>query len=110
MNSYESLFVGITQKKGADIVVGVIYRPPGENLADFNKEIDMLLDTLSKTHKEILLLGDFNVNLLKSQDHFLTNSFLNSMISHHYLPAILRPNRINDDLIGHFGMILSQMD
>src|SRR6218665_2436252 len=156
MNSYESLFVGITQKKGADIVVGVIYRPPGENLADFNKEIDMLL-----------LLGDFNVNLLKSQDHFLTNSFLNSMISHHYLPAILRPTRItettatlidndftnayskildssiltcdisdhlpvlvwmnfasvpqcykapnyarriNDDLIGHFGMILSQMD
>lgn len=32
--SYESLFVGTTQNTGADIVVGVIYRPPIWGLTD----------------------------------------------------------------------------
>lgn len=85
--SYWSLCVRITQK-GTDNIVGVTYSSPGKNLADFNQDIDMLLDILSKTHTEIFMLDDFH-NMLNSQDHFLEQCILNSRTLHHYLSTIL---------------------
>src|ERR1043165_5718524 len=46
-NLYESMFIRIASKKCADMVVGVLYRPPGIKLNEFNMEIDVLLATLN---------------------------------------------------------------
>ena len=75
---YEGLFVSIPQQKGQDLILGVIYRPPGQPLELFNHELSILLPALIKSKRKVLLAGDFNVNLLKldvhepSQDFFLT--------------------------------------
>ena len=41
-------------------------------------------------------MGDFSINLLNYDSHSETNNFINLMISHHLLPHILHPTRVND--------------
>ena len=41
----ESLFIELqTAGKDPNTIVGVIYRPPGKNLADFNEQIEVILE------------------------------------------------------------------
>jgi len=92
--SYEGLFIQIPQMKSAALTVGVIYRPPGQPLKLFNDEFKQLLSDLTETKKEIILLGDFNIDLLKHNDHVQTSHFMDIITSHHFLPTILQPTRI----------------
>jgi exonuclease III len=91
--TYESLFIKIFLKKSTPIV-GVIYRPPGQQLSDFNEEIDELVAGIQRNSKEVVLLGDFNIDLLKLSDHKESNIFYNCLMAHHYLPVITKPTRI----------------
>lgn len=77
--------------------MGVIYRPPGQNLKEFNEEIDELLTGMKNNSKEVILLEDFNIDLLKINGHNDSNSFHNCLVSHHSLPTITRPTRITPD-------------
>ena len=61
-NELESTFIEIGNPK--NILVGVIYRYPSMDLADFNcNYLNKLLENISKEQRSIFLLGDFNVNL-----------------------------------------------
>jgi len=91
--SYEGIFVRILHKSGS-FLMGVIYRPPGLNLDLFNTEIESLLSAVSRKNKEVVLVGDFNKDLLKIDEHKASNTFYNCLISHHFLPAITRPTRV----------------
>ena len=55
-----------------------------------------LLDNVRKENKTTLLLGDFNIDLLKHESHTSTNEFLDSLSSKMILPYILHPTRITD--------------
>ena len=41
-------------------------------------------------------MGDFNIDLLKSDNDTPTNDFINMMSSYHFQPTILHPTRISD--------------
>src|SRR5688572_2166110 len=94
--SYESLFISLTLKKSSP-VVGVIYRPPGQSLKEFNEEFDELLSGIKNNTKEVILLGDFNIDLLKINDRNDSCAFHNYLTAHHFLPIITRPTRITSD-------------
>lgn len=96
ISTLECLFIRVQKKTDAGILIGVIYRPPGTPMDMFNDEMDSLLSQLLRYDKEIILLGDFNVDLLKTDSHRLTNVFYNCMSSHHLLPVITRPTRITN--------------
>ena len=65
------------------------------NLADFNSNyLNKLLENISKKHKSMFLLGDFNVNLLNYNEHNQTNEFLDFLASNSFIPLILQPTRI----------------
>ena len=49
---------------------------------------------LSKENKAVLLLADFNIDLLKSGQWLLTNEFLDSLPSHMVLSHIVQPKKI----------------
>ena len=69
-NELESTFIQIVNVKKSNILVGVIYRHPSMDLADFNcNYLNKLLENISKEQKPIFLLGDFNVNLLNYNEH-----------------------------------------
>ena len=51
-----------------EIIVGNIYRPPRtlrEHTKQFINEFTSLVQALDNTHLNIVLAGDFNINLLK---------------------------------------------
>ena len=62
------------------------------DLTDFNSKQSS--SEVSKEQKSVLLLGDFNINLLNYNVHSPTNEFLDSLASNSFLPYILQPTRI----------------
>ena len=93
-DSYEGLFINIPLNKGRNFIVGVIYRPPGKPLLEFNNEFDQLLHIVNKPGKDVMIAGDFNIDLLKHSDHSMTGNYYDMISSHHFLPTVLRPTRI----------------
>jgi hypothetical protein len=83
----ESIFVELTQPRKKNIVVGSVYRHPKMSIDDFNYNyLSPLLDKVSSENKTLILLGDFNVDLLKSNtDHNISN-FLDILGSNSVLP------------------------
>ena len=67
------------------------------DLNEFNDYyLNELLHKLSSENKSVILLGDFNVDLMKYDNHHSTNEFLDSLSSHLFLPHITQPTRIRD--------------
>ena len=67
------------------IIIGCIYRHPAMNLNEFNDNyLNILLQKISKEKKNVFLLGDFNVDLLKYHKHAGTNEFTDSLSSYMY--------------------------
>ena len=81
-NELESTIIEIVNPRKLNIIVGVIYRHPSMDLTNFNcNYLNKLLENISKGQKSILLLGDFNINLLNYNDHNQTNKFLGYLAS-----------------------------
>ena len=63
---------------------------------DFNKTIIApLLDKINKEDKRLVLLGDFNINLLDLEKREI-NSFIDILQSNLITPSITLPTRITD--------------
>ena len=93
----ESNFIEIINPNKTNFIIGCIYRHPNMDLNEFNEIfLNDLLDRLSKENKKVFLLGDFNVDLLKYDNHILTNEFLDSLSSNLFLPNIILPTRITN--------------
>ena len=79
----ESTFTEIVNPRKSNIIVGVIYKHPSMDLADFIcNYLNKLLEKPSKEQKSIFLLKSkiyFNVNLLNYNEHNETNAFLDSL-------------------------------
>ena len=90
----ELLFVEINNSIGKNIIIGVIYRPPDQDVASFLSSYNKLLGKITKENKICYIMGDFNLNLLRFQQHSLTGEFLEQMYSNAFFPLILRPSRI----------------
>ena len=94
-NELEATFIEIVNPKKSNIFVGVIYRHPSMDLADFNcNYLNKLLENIYKERKSIFLLGDFNVNLLNYNEYNQTNEFVDSLASNLFIPLILQSTRI----------------
>ena len=49
---------------------------------------------IAKENKQCILMGDFNVNLLKSNSDEAVSLFYNTLTSHNFAPFILQPTRL----------------
>ena len=98
MNSdMEALFVEISKKDSGlarDLILGIVYRPPNQDLNTFNETLTNILDRAQTERKLIQIMGDFNVNILNSNGHLASSEFLDVMHSHSLLPLITKPTRI----------------
>ena len=78
---------------GRAIVVGVIYRPPDQDINEFSITMSTILDKLKSEKKGTYLYGDYNINLLNTDKHVPTAEFLDTMFSYFMYPVINRPTR-----------------
>ena len=61
----ESTFIEIIKKKRKNLIVGCIYKHPTLNNQDFfDSYILPLLEKLSYENKQVMFMGNFNMNLL----------------------------------------------
>ena len=77
-----------------NIVIGVIHRIPNTNMMDFNATMANALEQLRMENKLVYLMGDYNIDLLNSEKHDLTNEFVDVLYCNEFLPLISRPTRI----------------
>ena len=91
---FESIWIEIEVPHQHNIVCGLIYRHPDQNIT---KAADFLYKATEKVNKEgkfCLLMGDFNINLLNYDSHSETEDFVNTLGSYAFHPQILKPTRI----------------
>ena len=95
-NQLESTFVEIINEGSSNAIVSCIYRHPCMPLNEFNEDfLQPLFEKLSTEHnKKIYLMGDFNVDLLKVDQHSNSSTFLNILESNSFSPKIILPTRI----------------
>ena len=75
-------------------IIGLIYRPPNTDLNSFNNSIAVLLSKINSERKVCYLMGDYNIDLFKSECHQGTADFVNCMLSNSYYPLITKATRV----------------
>ena len=108
---YESIWIKVKFKNGADKIIGNVYRPNSAPRADLEKAINIhntILDNFQNDREnskcEVLVCSDFNINLLNFETHKSTDSYINNLISKSFFPLITLPTRIKQQsatLIDH---------
>ena len=102
-NEYrESIFIEIdTEYTNAkkNIVIGIIYRTPNTNMMDFNTTPASVLEQLRVEDKLVYLMSNYNIDLLNSESHDLTNAFMDVMYCNEFLPLISLPQESLIDLL-----------
>ena len=81
-------------RKTKNIVLGVLYRPPNNDITCFNESLNVILDKLKCENKLCFLMGDYNINPLYHDKHGPTSVEL--MHSYSFLSLINRPTRITE--------------
>ena len=93
---FETVWIEIENAKLKNILCCCAYRHPSSEVANFNNHIQELLSILANENKTTFIMGDFNLNLLNSENHALTSDFINTMFANHFQPLILHPTRVTD--------------
>lgn len=84
-----------------------LYRPPHdviESYATFINEISPLLHELNTKNFEVIMVGDFNINLLKINEKNIINDFFDLMMNYSFFPKITCSTRFTENtgtLIDH---------
>ena len=107
----ESIFVETS-------IIGTIYRQPNSNFNEFEADLKTILHKVDKENKTCILMGDFNIDLIKYESSHHVNRFLYQMYSSHFYPLINRPTRItansatltDNKFINHIHLYLRNFD
>lgn len=100
---FDCLFIEIqTGSSFTNTLVGNFYRSPGAPSEQiFTEVLSSLLDKALGENKQLIILGDMNIDLLKINIHKSSNDYLDSIISNGLIPAITLPTRVT-----HFSSTL----
>ena len=81
------------------MIVGCVYKHPCMDICTLNDHyFNPLLDNLSKeANKTIVLLGDFNIDLLNLDTSEHASTFLDNLASNSLQPQILLPTRVSNN-------------
>lgn len=90
----DSLFAEVKSQNCKNIIVGIIYRPPGSDLDMFKTKLEKLLYRLNKTTKTCFILGDCNIDLGKEDT--ISKDFVNILQSSFFFPTINTFTRVTE--------------
>ena len=93
--SLESIFIELTLTKTTSLVCGCIYRHPHMSINGFNDNyMNVLLENIKKENKSCILMGDFNIDLMRSAANNAISNFLETMSSSFFATYILQPTHV----------------
>lgn len=85
-----------------------IYRPPrnlSEEQEQFLEDLEVLLNEIDQDTAMTMIVGDFNINLLKIEDNNFAKTFFDNMLSYSFIPIITMPTRIS----GNHGTLIDNI-
>ena len=93
----ESIPTEIMNTKQKNMIIECIYKNPKQGTHDFNENYVLpLMDKLSREKKDILIMGDLNINILNYNNDKDTTTFLNTISSNSFSPFITLPTRVGN--------------
>ena len=95
----ESVFIevdGSYVNSSKSQIIGCIYRPPNRDINVFRRYMKDIRHKLRHYKKRCHLLGDYNINLLRAEQHTETSDFLDDMYSDLFMPVITKPTRTTE--------------
>jgi hypothetical protein len=102
---WEGQFLKLKLNETKLLTIGNIYRPPRdliENYTNFKTEFENILRVFNGN---VLIGGDFNIDLLKLTEKSIINEYFESVLSNGFIPKITLPTRLtrnNGTLIDNF--------
>ena len=95
----ESTFIEILNKKQKNMIIGCVYKHPKHEVSDFtNNYITPLLDKLSNENKNIMIMGDFNINLINYNDDTILVTFLTQCSLNLFYLTLQHPLELQETL------------
>ena len=93
----ESVFIEIDKDyvgRNKNIIIGVLYRPPDTDVHIFSSYVSDIQDKIKRQGRICYLMGDYNIDLLKCDNHLPTTEFMDTMYGNSYINLINRPTRV----------------
>ena len=90
-NTIESCMVQVVNIEHKIIILG-IYRPHSDLIQNFTDQLEMIITNNTNPNQSIILIGDFNINLLDLDNASIEN-FQTTLQSMHFIPTITKPTR-----------------
>ena len=91
-------------------IIGCVYKPPNADINLCTTYMDSLLAKVNKEKKLCYIAGDFNIDLLKFDEHLPTADFVNCIFSHSFLPTINKPTRVTEKTATLIDNIFTNVD
>ena len=95
-SDYEALWIEIQLVGQSNIICAVMYRHPNGNLDNFMNYVNPTIEKIHHENKQCLIMGDFNIDLLRIDDHSDSENFINTLGSFCFQPQIIQPVNFND--------------
>ena len=106
---WEGQFIQISGNElSFNLLLGNVYRPPRDilhNYNTFNAEFNHVLEQLTRSKTEVIIAGDYNINLLELAKRNIVNKYFTFITSYNFYPHITLPTRFsrsNATLIDNF--------
>ena len=72
----------------------IVYRHPNKRDLQSTDNLQLVMNKLKKENKNILIVGDFNYDLLNHENNDEVSKFLHMMVENSFQPCILEPTCI----------------
>lgn len=94
--AFQALWIEINFSHTKNLICGIVYRQHNSPEL-FQSYLEQTLERFESTGKNICLLGDFNICLMKSETSELSQNFMLSLQSCYLIPTIDKPTRVRND-------------
>ena len=103
-NIWDGLFIEIHETvdhvigNKKKLIIGNIYRPPRnrvDNYQTFIEEINEIMSDLQRQRQEVIIVGDFNLDLLKIRSNVHIKDYFDMVIANGFIPKITLPTRLS---------------
>ena len=93
----ETLFLEVCNKRSGQILVlCTVYKPSGDGKLFVDSLCQYLLQVTNRRGVDVIVCGDFNVDLLTVGENALSFDFLNRMHGLSFIPVISKPTRVTN--------------
>ena len=92
--AFQALWIEISFVNSKNIICGIIYRQ--HNSPEyFQSYFEETVERLASANKNVYVIGDFNIDLLKCETSKFSREFLLTLQSFYLIPAVDKPTRVH---------------